>query len=90
MCQNGYPEEGTKFLNFIKNPAIDLRGSLWGPLGSPRPPKWSPRLPKWSPRSPKYSKMTPKMDATMNATNRTDKKKQTHNTMPQGVPNKPV
>ena len=32
----------------------------------------------------------PQMDATMNATNRTDKKKQTHNTMPQGVPNKPV
>jgi len=62
MCQNGYPEEIPKFWNFIKNPAIDLRGFLWGPLGSPRSPKWSPRPPKWSPRSPKWlpedSKMT--------------------------------
>ena len=49
-----------------------------------------PKATKMEPKVTKILQNDPKMDATMNATNRTDKKKQIQNAMAQGVPNDPV
>ena len=42
----GTPKGGAKPPQIFSKSTFDCRGSPWGPLRSPRPPKWSQRVPK--------------------------------------------